>query len=267
MSNDDIILEHYRRQAAEHQLQPSSAMLDETTRELEVNAILACLSAALGTTDGTGCLLEVGCGNGYLLSLIRDQYPGLELTATDYSPDMVELAESRRLPQCRVQREDARSLTFASSSFDVVVGERCLINILDATEQEQALTELHRVVKPGGHVILIEAFLDGAANLNRARTELGLAENSVPYHNRWFDKENFLSVLDGRFEILAQDGAGTVPPTNFLSTHYFVSRVIYPTMTRREVLYNTEFVKFFRFAPPHGNFSPIQLFFLKKLDD
>ncbi len=263
MSSDDIILEHYRQQAEKHQLEPTSAMLDETTRELETRAILACVAESLGS-DPTGDLLEVGCGNGYLLGLLRLQYPALRLTGCDYSPDMVALATSRQLPGCRVQREDVRDLTFASSCFDVVVAERCLINVLDDAEQEKGLLELHRVVKPGGHVVLIEAFLDGAANLNRARTELGLPENSVPYHNRWFDKERFLSILAGRFEVLEKDQPAAVPPRNFLSTHYFVSRVIYPAVTRREVLYNTEFVKFFRFAPPQGDFSPIQLFFLRK---
>lgn len=270
MSSDELILEHYRKQAEQHQLRPSSSMLDETTRELEINAIMACLTEVLGSdaaaSDGAS-LLEVGCGNGHLLGLIRAQYPAVRLTGSDFSPDMVDLASSRMLDMCQIQREDVRELTFPSATFDVVVAERCLINILDQAEQEKALLELHRVLKPGGHAVLIEAFLDGAANLNRARTELGLEENNVPYHNRWFEKEPFLAVLQDRFEILAPEGSGLIPPRNFLSTHYFVSRVVYPCLTKREVLYNTEFVKFFRFAPPHGEFSPIQLFFLRKPAD
>jgi hypothetical protein len=36
---DRAILEHYRRQAEEHDLSPSSTMADQVTRDLEVDAI------------------------------------------------------------------------------------------------------------------------------------------------------------------------------------------------------------------------------------
>jgi hypothetical protein len=32
-------------------------------------------------------------------------------------------------------------------------------------------------------------------------------------------------------------------------------------------MYNTEFVQFFRFLPPQGDYSPIQLYFMRKRDD
>ena len=110
--------------------------------------------------------------------------------------------------------------------------------------------------------MFVEAFTDGADNLNKARTELGLPPNPVPHHNLWFDKARFLGVVADLFDEVRSDGE--LPPRNFLSTHYFVSRVLYPSVTTREVMYNTEFVKFFRFMAPHGEYSPIQLFFLRK---
>lgn len=262
VGHDDLILEHYRKQAEAHGLEPVSTMADETTRELEVAAILACLRHAV-QTFGTLSLLEVGCGNGYLLETIRAQYPDLRLTGTDYTPDMVALASSRGVPDCEIRQEDVRALSLPSDSFDVVVTERCLINLLDADAQGMAMAELARVLRPGGFAILVEAFTDGLANLNRARNELGLPDNEVPYHNLWFDKERFLSYLEGRFQEVS-GSAGGMPTRDFLSSHYFVSRVLYPSVTKREILYNTEFVKFFRFLPPHGEYSPIQLFFLQK---
>ena len=119
------------------------------------------------------------------------------------------------------------------------------------------------MLKPGGHFVLIEAFTDGIDNLNRARTELGLPENMVPPYNLWFDTRHFLSVVNGLFEIVPAEGNG-IPPRNFLSSHYFISRVLYPAVTQRDVIYNTEFVRFFRFLPPQGDFSPIQLYLMRK---
>lgn len=264
-SHDELILEHYRKQAEAHRLEPTSTMADETTRNLEISAILACVDHALSQLGPNCRLLELGCGNGYLLSVLSDRQPSLQLTGADYSEDMVELAASRSIPNSEVRREDVRGLTFQSESFDVVVTERCLINLLEASEQELALGEIFRVLKPGGFAVLIEAFTDGLENLNRGRVELGLPENEVPYHNLWFDKERFLAALAGRFREVDAGGARSLPPRNFLSSHYFISRVLYPAVTHREILYNTEFVKFFEFLPPHGAYSPIQLFFLQKV--
>lgn len=261
---EDLILEHYRKQAEAHRLEPSSTMADATTRDLEIRAILACLAYAVPLVGEDASLLEIGCGNGYLLELLSERFPSLRLTGVDYSPDMVELAAAREVPRCEVRREDVRALPFATASFDVLVAERCLINLLDPADQAQAIGEVCRVVRPGGFAVLIEAFTDGLANLNKARTELGLDENQPPYHNRWFDKVEFLSAMGGAMREVAGDGV-ELPPRNFLSTHYFFSRVMYPAVTKREILYNTEFVKFFQFLPPHGELSPIQLFFLERL--
>lgn len=263
MSNDEVILEHYRKQAEEHQLDPSSTMLDETTRQLEIDAVVSCLSAIMTPADAVD-VLEVGCGNGYLLSIIRERFPGSQLTGVEYSPEMLALARRRAIPECTLHLGDVRALELPTGSCDVVVSERCLINLLVEEEQEKALEEIHRILRPGGHLVLIEAFTDGAAALNRARSELGLAENSVPYHNLWFDKQRFRSFIESKFEDVTAAGSTALPPGNFLSTHYFVSRVLYPAVTKREILYNTEFVKFFRGLPPQGDLSPIQLFFLRK---
>ena len=43
-----------------------------------------------------------------------------------------------------------------------------------------------------------------------------------------------------------------------------MSRAVYPSVTKREVLYNTHFVKFFSVLPPMGNYSPIQVYLLKR---
>ena len=199
-AHDDVVLDHYRKQAHEHGLDPTSTMADQVTRQREVDAILACVAHVLDHAVEASDLLEVGCGNGYLLQALRDRFPTLRLTGAEWSPDMVELAAGRALASCEIRREDVRALTFPPASFDVIVSERCLINVLDAAEQDEALRELRRVLKPGGYLVLVEAFIDGAVNLNRARGELGLPPIPVPHHNLWFDEARFTSVIEGRLE-------------------------------------------------------------------
>jgi len=267
MSIDEkVVLEVYQKQAAEHGLEPTSTMLDQITRQMEVSAILSCLSYLQSQKGLPLNILEVGCGNGYLLQLIRSRFPQSQLTGVDYSPEMVALASDRDIDNCTVRQGNARSLDLQDSTFDVAVTERCLINLLDRTAQNEAIRSIHRVLKSGGHELLIEAFMDGLKNLNRARSELGLAENVVPHHNLWFDKSQFLTSVEPLFDVITDDelrGNG-LPTSNFLSSHYFISRVLYPSITKREVLYNTEFVQFFTFLPPMGAYSPIQFFLLRK---
>ena len=265
-SYEEAILEHYREQAAEYGLEPTSTMLDQTTREKELNAVLSCLAYARRTMNGPISLLEIGCGNGYLLKTIRARFSDVRLTGVDYSPDMVALAEQRNIENCRICRADIGALDFGEGSFHFIASERCIINLLAREDQYKAIHELHRVLKPGGLLVLIESFSDGLENLNRARSELGLSDNTVPHHNLWFDKTDFLATIGTLFEVISdeeliREGMMT---SNFLSSHYFLSRVVYPCITQREVLYNTEFVKFFKFLAPIGNYSPIQLFVLRK---
>jgi SAM-dependent methyltransferase len=258
---EDPILLHYRDQARTLGHDELSTMADETTRRLELDAILTCMRHALGGRT-TGRVLEIGCGNGLLLARLRDEFPDVELSGCDYTPEMVELAQARGVERCAIRREDVRALGYADSSFDVVVAERCLINVLDRSGQERSLQELHRVLAPGGSFVMIEAFSRGLENLNRARDELGLEPNVVPHHNLWFDRDWFAQAIAGRFEPVEGDD---LPPENFLSSHYFISRVVYPAVTRREVMHNTEFVKFFSFLPPRGEFAAIQLRYLRRI--
>lgn len=262
--SDDVVRRHYREQAEAHDLAPTSTMADQTTRQLEIDAVLSCIGHVLASSPEALEVLEVGCGNGHLLGVLRSTYPQLILTGLDFSEEMVKLAASRNLDRCTTMVGDVRRLPWTDERFDVVVAERCIINLLEEADQDTALMELHRVLRPAGHLVLIEAYTDGLENLNRARDELGLAPTEVPFHNRWFDKAHVMEVLEPRFELVVAGHGVAVPPTNFLSSHYFISRVLYPAVTRREVLYNTEFVQFFRLLPPYGAYSPIQLLFLRR---
>ena len=91
----------------------------------------------------------------------------------------------------------------------------------------------------------------------------------MPHHNLYFEKETFEPYVSQLFTIInpMQIGAANenVLNRNFLSTHYFVARVMHPLLTKGDpFLKNTEFVKFHSFLPPSGCYSAIQAYFLKK---
>jgi SAM-dependent methyltransferase len=240
-------------------------MKDGVTRGREIDGARAVVGY-LRSHAATRRVVDIGCGNGYLLEVLRESFPEIELVGLECTPEMVELARSRRVPACDIERGSVCELPFADASFDAAITERCIINVMDRKDQERALGEVARILRPGGHFVCVEAFADGLEELNAARGELGLEPNVVPHHNLWFDKQWFLDCIEPMFTIVnGQPGSDpALPPPNFLSSHYFISRALYPAVTRREILYNAHLVRFFSFLPPIGNYSPIQFYVLRR---
>jgi ubiquinone/menaquinone biosynthesis C-methylase UbiE len=263
-SADDLIREHYRKVAENHGTSPRSSMEDDYIREQELAFLTGYFSVLMARAARPMRVLDLGCGNGIaltrMLPLSRDNdlFWGI-----DFSPELLEIARSRNLPRCTHTQGDARDLAFESGFFDFAYTERCLINILDGESQETALNEIARVLKPGGTYLMIECFNDGLENSNKARADCGLPPISVAYHNKYFDKRAFLDAIRPTFEIVESQSEFAMP-SNFLSSYYFVSRVLYPALTKGEVVRNSEVAKFFSFFPPVGNYASIQAYILRK---
>jgi ubiquinone/menaquinone biosynthesis C-methylase UbiE len=90
-------------------------------------------------------VLEVGCGTGLLLRHLAAF--ARSARGVDLSPGMLERARARGLS---VVEASATELPFPDASFDVVCAFKVLAHVRDV---RRALTEMARVVRPGGHVI------------------------------------------------------------------------------------------------------------------
>jgi len=101
-----------------------------------------------------GRALEVGCGTGFfLLNLWQAGFVG-EAHATDISSGMLQVClESARTIGCdlRARTADAECLPFADGTFDLVVGHAVLHHL---PQPERALAEAHRVLAPGGALLI-----------------------------------------------------------------------------------------------------------------
>ncbi len=103
-------------------------------------------------------LLLPGCGTGLDLRFVP---AGVDLTATDLSPRMVEKAreQARRLGlAARVEIADAERLPFADASFDAVA-----LHLIVAVAQDglAVLEEAARVLRPGGRAVVFDKFMHG----------------------------------------------------------------------------------------------------------
>lgn len=100
-----------------------------------------------------GKLLDVGCGAG-VMSLVAEAY-GYAYTGIDSSPEMVRAAERVHPESDRVRFGEGRAeqLDFGADEFDVVLA----LGVLEYVERfqvDRVLSEIERVVKPGGTVIV-----------------------------------------------------------------------------------------------------------------
>jgi 2-polyprenyl-3-methyl-5-hydroxy-6-metoxy-1,4-benzoquinol methylase len=93
--------------------------------------------------------LDVGTGNGYLPKIARPKLNGVRITGTDFAHNAIQSASS--LDEGIVNDIDESGLPFADRSFDFI---SCLEVIEHLIFPEKALSEMHRVLKPGGHLVV-----------------------------------------------------------------------------------------------------------------
>jgi phosphatidylethanolamine/phosphatidyl-N-methylethanolamine N-methyltransferase len=111
-------------------------------------------AAAAAARAVGGRILEVGVGTG----LSFDDYDAsTDITGVDLSEPMLAKARAKmasgRYPWVRdVHLMDAHQLGFADATFDCVVAQFVITLVANP---EQVLCECHRVVKPGGRIILV----------------------------------------------------------------------------------------------------------------
>ncbi|MUL85621.1 MULTISPECIES: class I SAM-dependent methyltransferase [unclassified Mycolicibacterium] len=108
----------------------------------------------------TGTVLEVAVGTGLNLGFYPDH---IRLTGIDWSKPMLDLAQQRAAElglTPTLQQADAHHLPFDDASFDTVV---CTFGLCAIPDHTQALTEMTRVLRPGGKLILVDHVKSSAA--------------------------------------------------------------------------------------------------------
>ena len=89
-------------------------------------------------------LLDIGCGTGHLVAAAARR--GAEVLGVDFAETMVARARSN-YPGAAFRQGDAEALDLADASFDAVA---CSFALLHLSDQEAAVAEACRVLRPGG---------------------------------------------------------------------------------------------------------------------
>jgi ubiquinone/menaquinone biosynthesis C-methylase UbiE len=93
-------------------------------------------------------ILDCGCGTGHNLTMLRQfgRAAGIDLTASG-------LVYARRHGERSVAQASVVALPFADASFDLVTSFDVIYSLADDAET-RALSEMFRVLRPGGHMVI-----------------------------------------------------------------------------------------------------------------
>lgn len=252
------IRDYYEKKVKENKNLPAASMPDAILVEKEISLILNYIE------DGDK-VLDVGCANGYsTLKYAVEKY--CYVKGIDFSRSMIKNAmqECRKLKgkikyKVKFEIGDVTKLKERDNQFDKAVSKRCVINLPSWKLQRRALSELIRILKIGGELLLSEASRQGWENLNKLRQEFGLQPIPQPWFNLYLDEEKL-------FPFMEKNNLQRIEVINFSSTYYIGSRVIQPFVIgkNKEPDYNSEINHLFSLLPSYGNYGTQKIYRFRK---
>jgi ubiquinone/menaquinone biosynthesis C-methylase UbiE len=107
-------------------------------------------------------VVDIGCGPGFLCEQMAEIVGSKgRVLGIDVSDDLLALARNRNKREwLTYQPGDAKALKVSDSSFDVAVSAQVLEYVNDP---DRALSEMHRVLKPGGRAVIMNTDWDRVA--------------------------------------------------------------------------------------------------------
>jgi len=126
----------------------------------------------------TGSILEIGCGAGKEISLLRKKFPDCFICGMDYSPDAVRTAAGRNhnaihSGKVKIVQGDVLALPFDDNSFDYVLAIR---THYFWNELKGALEQVYRVIGSHGTLLILSETIKIEYHMNEYNTNETLCE-------------------------------------------------------------------------------------------
>lgn len=223
----------WESEAAERGESPQVTIRDHFCRNHELHTLLSLIPRCKR-------LLDAGCGTGFgtlVLSQRADHTVGV-----DYSKNMIQWAvrakddhlyrteQAQKLKlfydmEIRDDRQvdfvvgDVLDLDLDFNNFDVVTGQRILINLPTYEQQVSALENLRRHSSANAWLFLTEATLQGHKRTDEYRQEFGLPILEKYWHNNYVDELRYDEWADHGWRVVG---------THSFETYMLLSKAIYP---------------------------------------
>ncbi|MFJ7125466.1 class I SAM-dependent methyltransferase [Streptomyces sp. NPDC098101] len=151
-------------------------MFRDTLRDRPLDRAALAVFAEVVRAAGGGRVADLGCGPGYVTAHLDGL--GLSAFGVDASPAMIELAR-RAHPHLRFEVGSMEALDIADGTLDGVLSRWSVIH-LPPDELPPVLAEFHRVLAPGGHLLIAFSGSEGPAHPTQ------VFDHAVAPAHRWW---------------------------------------------------------------------------------
>lgn len=164
-------------------------------------------------------LIDIGCGDGYILKEIKRVFPNFRLFGIDLSETRLKRAE-KLVPTAALNKGDVQNMPFNAEVFDIAICSEVIEHIRDDVG---LLREIRRILKPRSFLILSTPnFYTFENNVKRI---LGKeVKISIPDHIREYSYNELIKRIHTvRFKIIKFQSIGFYIPKMWL---FFRSKVL-----------------------------------------
>jgi ubiquinone/menaquinone biosynthesis C-methylase UbiE len=104
-------------------------------------------------------VLDIGCGTGIFAERLCESDSSIEVWGVDFSLKMIDEGKRRMGAGAPIHfvQADSESLPLADGMFDVVT---CSNSFHHYPDQGRAVSEMHRVLRPGGKLMILDGYRD-----------------------------------------------------------------------------------------------------------
>lgn len=154
------------------------------------------LEKFMGDSDRKLKIIDIGCGNGNILSIMK-RMGFRNVTGVEISEQMIK--QSKKYAKI-VKHDLEYPLPFHENIFDIAIADNVCEHIIN---MEQLISEINRILKPGGILIIGGPNLKSlyhrlrilSGNTNHISINFGIA------HMRWVSYDIFEKMLNPYFDI------------------------------------------------------------------
>jgi SAM-dependent methyltransferase len=171
-----------------------------------------------------GKVLDIGCGSGQFIEILMQSLGSFEsVTGVDVDEAVLREAGTKfQGDSFRFIIASSQALPFEAGSFDLVTISKALHHV---ENDRQTLTEMKRVLKPGGYLMVNEMIRDGLKasqqshlHYHNLRSEidrlLGVSHNTTYYRSDLLDLIDFAGLQDLRVTEYQPEEAAPDDPAN-----------------------------------------------------
>lgn len=259
MNKIEKIKSYWDEQAESFGTDAKATTQDSYLRKIEINYICEYLSSFEKRLN----VLDIGCGNGYSTVEYARRVPKHNYVGGDYSEKMINNAkknienDNRGIVEFSVL--DVTCLSKFEKKYDIIISDRCLINLPGIQERKQAINEIYKSLNHKGIYLMIENFIEGNNEFNKLRSWIELPTIDIRWHNSFMSQLELEQSTKNLFDIERFE--------NISSLYYLITRVAYSKtceLENRQPDYDNKIYEAAALLPPVGNFGPVCACILKK---